>query len=806
MTTKALLKAPVLTGLSVAIFLFCALLPAACKNPSSGGGGPDEAILESIEISGEYKNQYVLGEELDPSGLVVTGTWSDGTTAQLDPAAYGISGYDPNTLGEQTLTVIFEGKSASFTVAVAAPASAVLQSIEISGEYKNQYVLGEELDPSGLVVTGIYSDGTTETRAALAPSNYTISGYDPNTLGEQTLSITFEGKSATFTVSVAEPVLQSITLGGEYKTQYELGEELDPSGLVVTGTWSDGTTAQIDLEDCEISGYDSNAVGGQILTVTFEDKSASFTVAVAEPPGAVLQSIEISGNKPEYEFGESLALTVTGIYSDGTTETRATLAPSKYVISGYDPNALGEKTVTVTKKDSEKTASFTATTPWASIKDWLTKQTGGNGQEALIPLPVRADLAAISLADILSAIDQAAKYVDLDLSGCGMSGTEFNPGAAGSQYITGLTLPNAAKSIAAGIGEAAPTFNSFTGLRTLSASGLETVNRYAFSYGSRLVSIYLPNVTEIGEHAFVGCGNIETLDLPKVTKIGGYAFSDCTFKTVSLPAAVEIGGYAFGSCRDLETVTLPKVTKIGGYAFSDCRELKTVSLPEAVEIGNNAFEDCFALTTVNLPKVTSIGGNAFENCGSLTTVSLLKVTEIGSAFASCRKLVSISLPEVTSIGDYAFSYCESLATVVLSKVTSIGYQAFKSCTSLVSISLPELTSIGSFAFDGCTNLAAVNLPKVTSIGESAFKSTGAKSLTLSLGAAAPNVDVNLFNGVDSKNVTVKVPAGAAGYGTWPTDTNTENWGNGFRGKGWNGSACSNGWLNNNIALTITTQQ
>jgi hypothetical protein len=46
----------------------------------------------------------------------------------------------------------------------------------------------------------------------------------------------------------------------------------------------------------------------------------------------------------------------------------------------------------------------------------------------------------------------------------------------------------------------------------------------------------------------------------------------------------------------------------------------------------------------------------------------------------------------------------------------------------------------------------------------------------------------MFNSVNSpKNLTVKRPGSAAGYGPSPTDTATNNWGNAFRGKGWDGA-------------------
>ncbi|MDR2479534.1 MAG: hypothetical protein LBD48_09515, partial [Treponema sp.] len=63
-----------------------------------------------------------------------------------------------------------------------------------------------------------------------------------------------------------------------------------------------------------------------------------------------------------------------------------------------------------------------------------------------------------------------------------------------------------------------------------------------------------------------------------------------------------------------------------------------------------------------------------------------------------------------------------------------------------------------------------------------------------------------FNFVSFPNtVTVKVPSGASGY-TYNngSDTTTQNWGNAFRGMGWEGDppAYRTGEVNSNITLSI----
>ena len=76
-----------------------------------------------------------------------------------------------------------------------------LTSIQVeSAPTKQLYLQGETLATSGLVVRAYYSDNTSK-----VIWNYSLSGYTPNTLGEQKLTVTFEGKKAYFNVKVLAP-------------------------------------------------------------------------------------------------------------------------------------------------------------------------------------------------------------------------------------------------------------------------------------------------------------------------------------------------------------------------------------------------------------------------------------------------------------------------------------------------------------------------------------------------------------------------------------------------------------------------
>jgi hypothetical protein len=309
--------------------------------------------------------------------------------------------------------------------------------------------------------------------------------------------------------------------------------------------------------------------------------------------------------------------------------------------------------------------------------------------------------------------------------------------------------------------------------------------------------------TTIGTDSFYGCNALETLSLPVATAIGDLAFYGCySLETRSLPAATTLGNDAFILCYSLETVFLPaSLTTIGANPFAGCPRLTGIN----VDAGNPVYK-------VENGKLLSIDGATLIGYPSASgTVSLDGVTAIGGdAFRYCAALKTVSLPAATDIGGGAFRECAALETLSLPAATTIGDYAFQNCSSLETLNLPAATTIGGGAFFGCSSLETLSLPAATSIGSSAFiYTTGTADISVTLGSTAPTLGEGMFMESTVKTVTVKVPPGAAGYGELPvtySGVNTAaNWGNGFRGGGWNGSAFQPGgnrYINTSISLTI----
>jgi hypothetical protein len=185
--------------------------------------------------------------------------------------------------------------------------------------------------------------------------------------------------------------------------------------------------------------------------------------------------------------------------------------------------------------------------------------------------------------------------------------------------------------------------------------------------------------------------------------------------------------------------------------------------------------------------------------------------------AAKNKIVSLILPDTAksiAAGNYSnptFENFSALTSVTGKYVETIGNYAFQYCNALKTVTLPAALTIDRGTFSSCTSLTAVSLPLATYIKANAFEDTGITALTVTLGAAVPKLDPDLFNSISgAKIVTVKVPSGATGYAsTLPaTFTGTltaggPHWGEGFRGNGWTGSsAYVTSAINENISLTI----
>lgn len=92
-------------------------------------------------------------------------------------------------------------------------ADPVLESIAVTTQpTKLTYAVGETFDATGMVVTATYDDDSTVTVAA---ADYTVTGFDSTAVAEdKVVTVTYQGKTATFTVDIITNIKQAGTATG----------------------------------------------------------------------------------------------------------------------------------------------------------------------------------------------------------------------------------------------------------------------------------------------------------------------------------------------------------------------------------------------------------------------------------------------------------------------------------------------------------------------------------------------------------------------------------------------------------------
>lgn len=243
---------------------------------------------------------------------------------------------------------------------------------------KTVYKSGETFDPTGMVVVANYGEGLMAN-----VTGYTVS---PSVLtdGVSEVVITYtEGritKTATVAVTVKKVLVGIAITTQPTKTVYQYQESLDPAGMVVTATFSDGSTAAV--LDYTYPTTNFSTLGRQVMKLeyTYEGvtKSTDLVVTVqgktiAVPTQTNIPTYNGSDKTPSWNGYDPLKMEISGVTSasdagsytaifklsygylfpDGTDEARVKWTIDRAVIS-----VLPTQTGTLVADGTSKTPSW----------------------------------------------------------------------------------------------------------------------------------------------------------------------------------------------------------------------------------------------------------------------------------------------------------------------------------------------------------------------------------------------------------------------------------------------------------------
>ena len=239
--------------------------------------------LSSISVAtAPTKTTYSAGEYFDPTGLVITRTYSDSTSDTYTYANHTSEfSFSPTTSTALTtsnvsVTITYGGKSCSQAIIV--NAAKVLSSISISGQ-TTSFVEGDTFSFGG-TVTAHYSDSTTANVTASA----TFSGYNMTTISSQTVTVsyTYGGvtKTASYSINVAMGTLQSIAVSGQ-TTTYQKNNAFSFDGIC-TATFANGY--QKTVTPTSVTSPDMTTGGTKSITISYtyngNTRTTSYNITV----------------------------------------------------------------------------------------------------------------------------------------------------------------------------------------------------------------------------------------------------------------------------------------------------------------------------------------------------------------------------------------------------------------------------------------------------------------------------------------------------------------------------------------------
>ncbi len=136
----------------------------------------------------------------DGAGNAITSKWTGSYSVKIsiDTGKYAIDGACSETC-DYVIAVNSEGKGEYKII-----------SIEIGGNYKKNYAIGESFDSYGMTVYGIYPDGE---KVELGSNDYSYTGGEELVEGDNTVTVSYGELSASITVKAGELVEGGVVSG-----------------------------------------------------------------------------------------------------------------------------------------------------------------------------------------------------------------------------------------------------------------------------------------------------------------------------------------------------------------------------------------------------------------------------------------------------------------------------------------------------------------------------------------------------------------------------------------------------------------
>lgn len=223
--------------------------------------GEEEVTLTSIAVkTAPSKLTYTVGDGFDPNGLVLTGTYSDSSTADIPyedhEDEFEFNPIDNLQTTDVSVTISYGGKTCTQAISVAAAKTLSSITLNTDNVTKSFYV-DDVFEHDNLVVTAHFSDSSTD----VVSSSSTVSNPDMTTAGDKTITVSYTYGGTTKTASYTITVLESGgSQTGSFTWDLSIASYQTPTSAALV-TWS-SDCATLTAEQGEGKTAANNYLGG----------------------------------------------------------------------------------------------------------------------------------------------------------------------------------------------------------------------------------------------------------------------------------------------------------------------------------------------------------------------------------------------------------------------------------------------------------------------------------------------------------------------------------------------------------------
>ena len=350
-------------------------------------------------------------------------------------------------------------------------------SITVTAPTKTTYVVGQELDKTGMAITAYYNDGT---NAPVGVGSAVITGFDSSAPADsQTITVSYGGRSHTFTVKIEAKTLQSlaITTNPDKVSGYKAFEPLDATGMVVTATYNSGAeVVSAGQYTISYANGDSFRAGDTKAVVNFGGKTADVTVSAVGKATLDVSGVSWTGADSVSYDGQAHSVTLTGLPA-GLTVTGYTNNEKTYVGTYTAVATLSYDSANYELSDSiaNKNWSITAVSQTPAITATKSLAKGGN------------------TLDLRTLVSSAQGTVSFEISG-NDNGCSISNGILTSGADTGtvkITVKITAKDMNS---DGTAEYNAYTGTEAITVTIVNkqsaplTVTQTGCTYGDTLAN------------------------------------------------------------------------------------------------------------------------------------------------------------------------------------------------------------------------------------------------------------------------------------------------------------------------------